>query len=254
MTAKFQNQIKLYHLSLIITRMACKKATKRNTRNSKISGQDESELDAERPMTRSLLSQFENPKRKQLSALHETKADSVTLQKRIKSEDQECPGNNLEIEVKTEPVDFEDCVGATKSKRKNPTQKQLSRQGAKDHIEVDPEKRIKSELQECSGSKLRVKIEVPLNEIKSEPVDIEDCVNLKVESPPKLKRSPNQKSITYIEPPFWRQTLDNLRQMRSKFDAPVDSMGCDKCADEKSSPEVIYFLHCGFESINYGIF
>lgn len=218
--------------------MAGKKVPKRNTRNVKISGQDEFELDAERPMTRSLLSQFENPKRKQLSTLHETKADSVTLQKRIKSEDQECPGNSLDIEVKTEPVDFEDCVGATKSKRKNPKQKQLSKQKAiKDQIEIDPEKRIKSENQKCSGSKFLIKEEY-LNEIKSEPVDIEDCVNLKVESPPKLKRSPNQKSITYIEPPFWRQTLDNLRQMRSKFDAPVDSMGCDKCADEKSSPEV----------------
>lgn len=33
--------------------------------------------------------------------------------------------------------------------------------------------------------------------------------------------------------------LNNLREMRSKFDAPVDSMGCHKCYDETASPKVI---------------
>lgn len=35
-----------------------------------------------------------------------------------------------------------------------------------------------------------------------------------------------------FEPPHWRQTLENIRSMRKKHPAPVDSMGCDKCSEE----------------------
>lgn len=36
----------------------------------------------------------------------------------------------------------------------------------------------------------------------------------------------------------WETVLYNLREMRKDFDAPVDSMGCNKCHDEKASPKV----------------
>ncbi|XP_050296346.1 endonuclease III-like protein 1 [Anthonomus grandis grandis] len=42
-------------------------------------------------------------------------------------------------------------------------------------------------------------------------------------------------------PENWELVLDNIREMRKKFDAPVDSMGCHKCSDENASPEVMRY-------------
>lgn len=43
------------------------------------------------------------------------------------------------------------------------------------------------------------------------------------------------------EPANWREKLNNIRKMRSSFDAPVDSMGCEKCVKENETPEVMKF-------------
>ncbi|GBP29228.1 hypothetical protein EVAR_20591_1 [Eumeta japonica] len=43
------------------------------------------------------------------------------------------------------------------------------------------------------------------------------------------------------EPPNWQQFLLNLETMRANNDAPVDTMGCDKCMDESAPPEVIRY-------------
>ncbi len=40
------------------------------------------------------------------------------------------------------------------------------------------------------------------------------------------------------EPVDWKLTLENIRKMRSNFDAPVDGMGCEKCVDTNEPPEV----------------
>ncbi|XP_066140369.1 endonuclease III-like protein 1 [Euwallacea fornicatus] len=42
-------------------------------------------------------------------------------------------------------------------------------------------------------------------------------------------------------PDNWEEVLENLRDMRKNFDAPVDSLGCHKCSDETASPEVIRY-------------
>lgn len=39
-------------------------------------------------------------------------------------------------------------------------------------------------------------------------------------------------------PPNWKEVLANVREMRKNFDAPVDTMGCDKCQEDTASPEV----------------
>jgi hypothetical protein len=44
------------------------------------------------------------------------------------------------------------------------------------------------------------------------------------------------------EPKNWHEVLNNIREMRKQRDAPVDTMGCDKCADEDARPEVWYML------------
>lgn len=40
------------------------------------------------------------------------------------------------------------------------------------------------------------------------------------------------------EPKNWHEVVNNIREMRKQRDAPVDTMGCDKCADESAPPEV----------------
>jgi hypothetical protein len=40
------------------------------------------------------------------------------------------------------------------------------------------------------------------------------------------------------EPKNWREVLNNIREMRKQRDAPVDTMGCDKCANKSAPPEV----------------
>ncbi|KAM4698314.1 endonuclease III-like protein 1 [Rhinophrynus dorsalis] len=40
------------------------------------------------------------------------------------------------------------------------------------------------------------------------------------------------------EPKNWSQHLDNIREMRSGRDAPVDQMGAEKCFDQSATPEV----------------
>ena len=39
------------------------------------------------------------------------------------------------------------------------------------------------------------------------------------------------------QPLNWREQLANIREMRKTRDAPVDSQGCEKTADESQSPE-----------------
>lgn len=43
------------------------------------------------------------------------------------------------------------------------------------------------------------------------------------------------------QPLNWREQLANIREMRKTRDAPVDSQGCEKTADESQSPEMVRY-------------
>uniref|UniRef100_A0A1I7V921 Endonuclease III homolog n=1 Tax=Loa loa TaxID=7209 RepID=A0A1I7V921_LOALO len=43
------------------------------------------------------------------------------------------------------------------------------------------------------------------------------------------------------ELPLWKKHLENIKQMRSNWDAPVDSMGCHMLADALAEPKVFRF-------------
>lgn len=45
------------------------------------------------------------------------------------------------------------------------------------------------------------------------------------------------------EPKNWQQLLANIREMRKERNAPVDTMGCDKCYDENSDEKTKRFHH-----------
>jgi len=62
-------------------------------------------------------------------------------------------------------------------------------------------------------------------------VDVEDCADFA-----KMEEESRSNEGSKWEPPYWRQHLENIRQMRSLKDAPVDSMGAHCCADPKADP------------------
>lgn len=51
------------------------------------------------------------------------------------------------------------------------------------------------------------------------------------------------------EPENWKTILENIRIMRSKDKAPVDTMGCHKCADENADEKVITFFLLKYHKI-----
>ena len=68
--------------------------------------------------------------------------------------------------------------------------------------------------------KIEEKYEKIKTEVKSEPEE-----NAKAKSPGK-----GEKSFKPVTPPEnWSDMLENIRKMREKRDAPVDTMGCQKC-------------------------
>ncbi|XP_013782865.1 endonuclease III-like protein 1 [Limulus polyphemus] len=57
-----------------------------------------------------------------------------------------------------------------------------------------------------------------------------------------LKSDPKSKeTITSWEPLFWKDVLKNIKEMRKVKNAPVDTMGAEKCTDLDSPPEVSHF-------------
>lgn len=43
-------------------------------------------------------------------------------------------------------------------------------------------------------------------------------------------------------PKAWRRVLEAIQTMRQHRDAPVDTMGCERLADDLSTPKVMTFL------------
>lgn len=53
----------------------------------------------------------------------------------------------------------------------------------------------------------------------------------------------SEEKQTKWEPNNWRQLLANIREMRKERNAPVDTMGCDKCYDEHTDEKTKRFHH-----------
>jgi endonuclease-3 len=57
-------------------------------------------------------------------------------------------------------------------------------------------------------------------------------------SPKKAKAIPQMLSTPHSAPPNWRETYDAIAEMRSRFVAPVDTMGCHRAQIGEETPEV----------------
>ena len=68
-------------------------------------------------------------------------------------------------------------------------------------------------------------------------------------SPKKFKAIPQSLATPHPPPSTWRETYDTIKEMRSRFVAPVDTMGCDLAQYKETDPKVIkdfFLIHSTF--------
>jgi len=59
-----------------------------------------------------------------------------------------------------------------------------------------------------------------------------------VKSPKKAKAVPQALNVPHPAPPKWRETYDTIKDMRLRFVAPVDTMGCQQAQVAEKDPKV----------------
>ena len=79
-------------------------------------------------------------------------------------------------------------------------------------------------------------------------VDVEDVIteakptpngDMKpTKSPRKPKPIQQTLKTPHPSPPNWKETYDTIKEMRTKFIAPVDTMGCDQAQLKEKNPKV----------------
>ena len=57
-------------------------------------------------------------------------------------------------------------------------------------------------------------------------------------SPKKFKAIPQSLATPHPPPSRWRESYDTIKDMRSRFVAPVDTMGCDMAQHKETDPKV----------------
>ena len=62
-------------------------------------------------------------------------------------------------------------------------------------------------------------------------------------SPKKFKAIPQSLATPHPPPSSWRETYDTIKDMRSRFVAPVDTMGCDLAQYKETDPKVTLALN-----------
>lgn len=82
-----------------------------------------------------------------------------------------------------------------------------------------------------------------VEELSMESTSSEDVENSKINL--NSKKDPTTDVVGILKdkncswvPQNWEKILQNIRLMRSCVDAPVDTMGCQKCADENADEKV----------------
>ena len=61
-------------------------------------------------------------------------------------------------------------------------------------------------------------------------------------SPKKFKAIPQSLTTPHPPPSNWRETYDVIKDMRSRFVAPVDTMGCDMAQHKETDPKVNFLF------------
>ncbi|XP_014227152.1 endonuclease III-like protein 1 [Trichogramma pretiosum] len=130
----------------------------------------------------------------------------------VEQTDNKDKGNNEKVEVKNKTV-------AKTNKRKSPVKKDIS-------VKVEDF----SDSAECAATTTKT---IQPEKIKS--------TRGKRKSTEDQDAKENNGSEQWF-PKNWEQTLFNIRKMRESQTAPVDEMGCHKCADDEASGPVFRYL------------
>ncbi|KAH8334609.1 hypothetical protein KR059_012207 [Drosophila kikkawai] len=168
--------------------------------------------------------------------------------------------------------DIEDLVGTSGSSNSiyfSPLQTRKQR-GTLKNINIKSEpltptrvvpKKIKNEVQDelqskmLIGSAMVVKCKVVPNAVNSpiridrikEELETEFKQELKQEILQNIKKEikPQKEPLLFLgveaPHPLWQSHLENIRTMRNRQPAPVDTMGCHRCADPKADPKTQRF-------------
>lgn len=63
---------------------------------------------------------------------------------------------------------------------------------------------------------------------------------LKIEYSDGPRREMGETSLSWV-PENWKEMLENIRKMRRTIEAPVDTMGCDKCPDQSVPQKLVRY-------------
>ena len=118
------------------------------------------------------------------------------------------------------------------SKRTRSALKSIDSKVIKVEPQLETKMNLSNKLSKLAFSTLRhqVKIEKHANGILDNPVKKE----LKIE----IKTEPG--CTENWEPTYWRKQLENIRLMRAKKDAPVDTMGCERTSNQELTGKVSF--------------
>ena len=87
------------------------------------------------------------------------------------------------------------------------------------------------------------KQEQPVSSDEKDPESVYDVATASITPTviPTVAIASPMKTAKGIPHPKWREQLDNIVKMREKRDAPVDSMGCERCSDTEAPPRIQRF-------------
>jgi len=99
-----------------------------------------------------------------------------------------------------------------------------TRRGAKTRLKVKGDNKDESELH--------------LNSTTPSDSRANSPTKMPTPSKSKVKQVPQALAVPHPAPPKWKETYDTIKAMRSRFVAPVDTMGCDQAQTGESEPRV----------------
>lgn len=170
-----------------------------------------------------------------------------TRNKRNNAEnDSKFPAGGVKLKsTDTKPTSASESVSKIEKKLSTGSKKATARKHVKVEYDENEESfTIKKELKEepiedqqpSRGAKKRLSAGKSEGEIKHEP-------NIKTEVGASADDGASPEKQVKWEPKNWQELLANIREMRKERNAPVDTMGCEKCPDQYSDEKTKRFHH-----------
>jgi hypothetical protein len=143
-------------------------------------------------------------------------------------------------------VKLENVHDADEEPRKAPASRRVKSENMHDDADEEPRKapapasrRVKKETVVKTEQKSHVVVKMEKTSrgaVKTE----KSRGAVKAEGARVVVKSEDEPGIKW-QPGNWRQVYENIREMRKNFNAPVDDMGCEQCADITADAKVFTF-------------